>query len=181
MSSDTPNLDAAIAGTGPKVPFTPVFTLDDVADNEKRQLALIALIKTPKEKALETLEVVEQIAAAAIPVAFPALAPFVPIGKRALDAIEAIIERGQLDPVEDTKTLLELYAQFNAAGNSAAEAAAASPKSTASIADKHDTGHAPAPSHDPHGGIHHDQHGNVVDAHGNILHHSPKPPHDHHS
>lgn len=174
--SDTPNLDAAIAETGPKVPFTPVFTLADVADNDKRQLALIALIKTPKERALETLEVVEQIAAAAVPVAFPALAPFVPIGKQALDALEEIIARGSLDPVADTKTLLDLYAQFTTAGKNVAETAAADPASLASTA-KHDTGHAP--SHDAsHAGGHKDQHGNPVDAHGNPLpHHTPNHPH----
>ena len=54
--SETPNLDAAIAASGQKVPFKPVFTLDDLRRDETRAQALIELIKTPKEVALEVLD-----------------------------------------------------------------------------------------------------------------------------
>lgn len=167
--SDSPNLDAAIAGTGPKVPFTPTFTLADVAVAETRQLALIALIKTPKERALEIMEQVEQVATLAVPIAFPAAAPFVGVGKKALDYIEGIISRGNIDITEDTKGLLELYAEFNAAGKAVTDTEL--PNTTAADATlttiksdhtpttgHHDTGgdHKPAkpPAHTPEG--HHD-------------------------
>jgi len=194
--SETPNLDAAIAASGQKVPFKPVFTLDDLRRDETRAQALIELIKTPKEVALEVLDGVEALAAVAVPIAFPQVAPFVGVGLKALDKIEEIIRRGRIEPTEDATALLELYAEFNGVrdslpkppGDDATEEPPAAPATGAggTAAARHGGGHGSVPTghqdtsggqHDTSGGGgggHHDAHGNPVNADGSPVHGAAK-------
>lgn len=112
------NLDDAIKATGPKVPFNPVLTPDDVAASLAKQDELIAQIVTTKQRIIKGIDTAQALAPA-LAVAFPQAAPFIPVFIGASELLQKIIERGNLAE-EDIGEAAKLYAQIQELGNTTA-------------------------------------------------------------